>query len=411
MKKILFIKPNFYPVKVGGGSQISIQNLCDLLRENYEIHVLTHKGINIDYIWNPFVETLPDYEEINGIKVYRLSCNHTKNIVILMFKILFKILNFKFYSKIFTKNFIEYIDLYKGPQFFGLEEFLKNNSFDFIYTGTAPYEFPIFISKLNKKLNLKSKLIFKPAFHELVPIYYSDHFIDLYENSDIIHTLTNSEKELIKKQFKINDARFVTIPSFLDLNNYKNLDNIYLISDEIKKKYDLENKIVVLGIGGVVRNFKGVEYTVEALSNLSIKYKNLCLITISSTSDINQLNINKNLEVIELGKVTDEVKNGLFNLCDIFCMPSQIDSFGLVYLEACFFKKPIVAFDVPPVRELFSEGSLLSNVRDVESLTKNLEKLIQSRDLRDKLGVDGFVKLNEKYTNLVVKDFYLKLFS
>lgn len=412
MKKILFVTPSFYPLRTGG-SEVFIKNLCDLLVSHFEVHVITHKGSDFDYVWNPLISTLPDHEVIENIKIHRLRCNQLKNLFFLFIKlVVFKILDRGFYTKIFSKNFIDNIYLYKGPHYIGLKKFLTINNFDYIHIGPAPYEFLIDTMKIHKKLRLKSKILFTPFIHEEIDIYSSDIFNDLYTYCDLIHPVTENEKKFIIHKFNItNFSKLKVIPLFLRIKSYETEINLIKAKSDFIENNKLESKIIILGIGGKVENFKGVEYTIKALNSLSKKYPNLILITIGESSNLKRFNLNKNFRIIELGHVSGITKNVVFSVADIFCMPSQIDSFGLVNLEAWYYKKPIVAFDIPSIKELFHEGSLLSPVRDLELLEKNLEKLIKSKSLREELGEKGFQKLMRNFTQSAVKEEYLKMFS
>ena len=121
-KKILFITSNFLPNKLTGSEEF-IKNLSQLLNtKGLDVTVLTHRGSDFNYVWNPFQKKLKKQEVIKDIKIVRLKNNHLKNFFILFIKMLIQITKHKLNPSI---PLFEYINLYTGPQFIGLKKFLK----------------------------------------------------------------------------------------------------------------------------------------------------------------------------------------------------------------------------------------------------------------------------------------------
>ena len=54
--------------------------------------------------------------------------------------------------------------------------------------------------------------------------------------------------------------------------------------------------------------------------------------------------------IIDIDTVSNEEKTNLLAACDILCMPSRCESFGIVYLEAWSFRKPVIAADTDASR-------------------------------------------------------------
>lgn len=58
----------------------------------------------------------------------------------------------------------------------------------------------------------------------------------------------------------------------------------------------------------------------------------------------------------ELGIVSEAVKATAYARASIFAMPSDHETFGLTYLEAWMAGLPVIAGDIPPLREVVREG-------------------------------------------------------
>jgi glycosyltransferase involved in cell wall biosynthesis len=82
-----------------------------------------------------------------------------------------------------------------------------------------------------------------------------------------------------------------------------------------------------------------------------------------------------------------------YNRCDVFCLPSVQEGFGIVFLEAMANGKAIVAVRAGAAPEVVKHG-LLAEPDDEEALAEAIERLYREPVLRKSLGAAGrqFVK-------------------
>jgi glycosyltransferase involved in cell wall biosynthesis len=94
--------------------------------------------------------------------------------------------------------------------------------------------------------------------------------------------------------------------------------------------------------------------------------------------------------VMDLGYVSDQTREDLYAACDLFCLPSSAEAFGLVYLEAGFYDKPVVALDIPTLRELIArrETGLVTDATR-EGVAHAISSLLNNPALRNRLGKNG----------------------
>ena len=105
---------------------------------------------------------------------------------------------------------------------------------------------------------------------------------------------------------------------------------------------------------------------------------------------IKKLGLEKN--VIMLGYRTDISR--LCNFADIFIMPSLQEGLSVALMEAMGCEKPVIASKIRGNVDLIVEGSggYLSPCMDVDSYANSIEKLVDSKELREKFG-----KFNKEY--------------
>lgn len=92
-----------------------------------------------------------------------------------------------------------------------------------------------------------------------------------------------------------------------------------------------------------------------------------------------------------LGAVSRDRLDDLFRETSCFCMPSRLEPFGLVYVEAMTYAKPVVATltgDIPDIVEHEKTG-LLVPVGDPDALCDALYNILSAPELARKMGLAG----------------------
>lgn len=104
--------------------------------------------------------------------------------------------------------------------------------------------------------------------------------------------------------------------------------------------------------------------------------------------------------VIFTGEVSDAQLEQQLQACDIFVAPSRYESFGLVFLEAMMFAKPVVGCRAGGMSEVIEDGvtGLLAEPGDVPSLIAAIGALLEDAEMRAKLGKAGRERYEQHYT-------------
>ena len=95
--------------------------------------------------------------------------------------------------------------------------------------------------------------------------------------------------------------------------------------------------------------------------------------------------------VFFLGDRTREQLAEEYKNCDLFCLPSRQEGFGIVFLEAMVAGKPIIATTAGAIPEVVhpNEHGILINPDSESELTWALIQMIRSQSLRQQLGSRG----------------------
>ena len=91
-----------------------------------------------------------------------------------------------------------------------------------------------------------------------------------------------------------------------------------------------------------------------------------------------------------LGHVADP--RDAYAACDVFCLPSHYEAFGIVYLEAMAQGRPVVGTTAGGIPEVVADAGLVVPPRRPEALAGALMRLLEDATLRRELGRKGLAR-------------------
>jgi glycosyltransferase involved in cell wall biosynthesis len=103
--------------------------------------------------------------------------------------------------------------------------------------------------------------------------------------------------------------------------------------------------------------------------------------------------------VLFAGDIKNDIVPALFKHCAFFALSSRVEPFGIVLLEAMTFGKAIVATKAGGIPEFIQNGhnGLLVDVEDSYALAEGIDRLIRDKDLRERIGRNGHMVVEEQY--------------
>jgi glycosyltransferase involved in cell wall biosynthesis len=93
-----------------------------------------------------------------------------------------------------------------------------------------------------------------------------------------------------------------------------------------------------------------------------------------------------------LGSVSEAEKAGLLAAAEVFCFPSIYEGFGLPPLEAAVAGTPILAADIPPLREVLGTAAQFVAPENIDAWRIALAKILADKKLRQKMAAAGKVR-------------------
>lgn len=100
-------------------------------------------------------------------------------------------------------------------------------------------------------------------------------------------------------------------------------------------------------------------------------------------------------------------------VCDIFLLPSELESFGLAALEAQACEMPVIATRIGGIPEVVNDGEsgFLSDVGDVEKMATDTIKLLRDDDMRHAFGQRGRELAVERYSTSQIIPQYIAFYE
>lgn len=205
-------------------------------------------------------------------------------------------------------------------------------------------------------------------------------------------------------------SKTVVIPCAIDTRRFDIDEEDVKEIQQLKKNYG--GKPIVFFVGRHV-DYKGLSYLLEAVSLI----KTPCAFVIAGTGPLTkQLKERFDNDAIHwVGRLSDKDLKLHYHLADVFAFPSitRNEAFGVVLAESMYCGCPAVTFTIPESGvNWVSPGnicSLQSPNRDVKSLAHAIDRLLEDRQLHDRLSAAGRQRVLDNFANDVISSKYLSL--
>jgi glycosyltransferase involved in cell wall biosynthesis len=227
--------------------------------------------------------------------------------------------------------------------------------------------------------------------------YVMRHQLEALRQGNIILTQTNLEANALA-QLGLQERRLRRLGMGVNLQDIEGG-----VAEHFRRKHSIAGPLITF-MGSVTRD-KGAVHLVEAMRRLWDAGRQISLAVAGPPAEEflayhSQLPASVKARVMMLGPVLGQDKRDLFAATTALAVPSRIDSFGIVYLEAWACGKPVIGAQAGGVPDVVIEGEdgLLVPYGDVRALAESIARLVDDPALAAGMGARGRAKVERSYT-------------
>lgn len=302
----------------------------------------------------------------------------------------------------------------------------RKENFDLWHVFFA-YPFGFGVSRIIKKLKIPAVLSCRGEdIQKCSEIGYGVRLnpkIDkLIKESVKSYSLLTSLTQSVTDEYRnlgISDDKIIEIPNGVDLKLFERKTDYV----QIRKKFGIPlGKKLILSVG---RNHpkKGFKYLVQALVLLRKVHGDdfICLIVGKGTSELQKLA--QRIGVGDFVMTKEAIKPdlvgrremffpsmdliALYKSSDLFVLPSLIETFGIVNLEAMAAGLPIITTDAPGCRDVVTDGynGLIVKPGKPDELAEKIAIVLKNRELACRLARNAFYTSKQYDWDIITKKY------
>lgn len=281
------------------------------------------------------------------------------------------------------------------------KKFSNFNNYNLVVSLTffADFFSIFFIQSKEKIISIRGDLFknYEDTYGKIGRYFAWIHYL-IAGKSDMIVCLSETMQKQIKDILPRVNTKIVE--NFIDEGKYKNK-----FKNKIKKKI---NKFIFVGS---LSNRKNVYELVKIFKKLIFDKEEIFLdivgdgpIKIKILNYINKNKLDKNIRLI--GNVKDP--ETYLSKCDVFILPSFSEGISRAILEALYFRKPVIARNIPQNKEVIindENGWLFDNYEELYHIIKKVIKMNPKKNIFTSLNT----LIPSKFQHRNVKIKWLKL--
>lgn len=375
--KIAQITPYYYP-SIGGVQGVAKYISEELIKRGHQVDVIT---ANRDHKQRPHL-TVPKFEIINGVNVYR----------------------YKSYLNIGHMSLMP-----------GLILHLLKHKYDVLHYHNYRHPLCDIAAIIGRFKNTVNVLHGHGPFFEAGEISKLKHFIyNLYDTIAKRLTLKWSDKILTLNQYEQDNfirllhgkKKILILPNAADTLSFIKTD----FSDFIRE-HDFTNKRIILCLG-IINESKRQDLLIEALPLIIKEIPDAFLVLVGPdggylqkiSSTAKKLNVENYYKF--LGPLMGEEKHKAFDSAEVFALVSDKDAYPLAIAEAMAHNLPVVATDARGPKDMVHDGidGYLLKKRDVRGIANAIIKLLKDENLRNKIGTNARINAEKNHNAQQVVD-------
>lgn len=240
--------------------------------------------------------------------------------------------------------------------------------------------------------------------------------IKLFHNADHVIAVSDYLKKCYLRYNITHEKNCTFVYHGIDYEKFSAFDSI--VSDNNDKYLSIisNNNKIILCVSRLAKN-KGHDVLISAMKLIAVSNPNAKMVFIGDGPEKERIIdkiVKNNLteKIIMMGAVDRKLVNYYYSKCDVFAMISN-ETFGIVYVEAMVFKKPIVAASCGAVPEIVKNdyNGYLVEPTDSEAVADRIKFLLDNESKRVKLGENGYELVRTVFNNVSMAEKTLGLIN
>jgi glycosyltransferase involved in cell wall biosynthesis len=292
--------------------------------------------------------------------------------------------------------------LYFGPIVPGLRKAVESSDADIVVASSFPMLH--MYDALNGAKNSNKPIVLIGTVHPTDPWGYDlpRMFRAIKEADAYIALSTHEQAYLVERG--VPSSQIHLVGGGVDAAAFENAEADGL---KLRQKYGLGDDPVALVIGRQTV-YKRFDLILEAMPQVWQQVPNARLLLAGARTDysstldqlVARLPAHQRERVTMVTDFAEADKPALLGASDLLLQPSERESFGIVFLEAWAAKKPVIGADSGAAPTVISVGKdgLLADYGDVDAWANAICQLLGDSALCQKLGQQGWEKVQAKYT-------------
>ncbi|MFA6537338.1 MAG: glycosyltransferase family 1 protein [Patescibacteria group bacterium] len=226
------------------------------------------------------------------------------------------------------------------------------------------------------------------TIHDVTPLFFPGHkmssqFRKLAHRTVFQNTINRANKVIaISEATKSDIIKYFHKPQNEIKVIYEGVDESFAktensgIINSVKNKYNLpENYLLYVGVW---RNHKNLETLVRGFEILKEKYNFSGNLVIAGRPDLHATNVTELIKnskfkkfIFTPGYIDNADLATVYSSATLFVLPSFIEGFGLITLEAQFCGVPVLVSDIPVLHEVLTDSAIYFDPKSADNLAMN----------------------------------------
>lgn len=225
--------------------------------------------------------------------------------------------------------------------------------------------------------------LYLPTSHQL--------WLQCYDIADQVITVSNYSANDISKR-GVDKDKISIVPNGVDLKTY--------YPGPSSKEFD-QWDTVLLYVGPLMER-KGLKYLIRAMPDILNKHPNTGLLLVGSGERGPLVQLAENIGVKENIQFEGFVSEGelpeYYRSADVFVLPSLLEGFGMVLVEAMASGVPVVASNATSLPEVVGQAGITVPKKESDSLYEAITELLDDSSMRRSLANQAEKRVQENFT-------------